>query len=164
MTIRPTTYGDIDTLQAIFVRARQLMAIDGNPTQWEDGYPDRQQLEEDVLRGVSYVVEQDGEVCATFVFIIGGDPTYDIIEDGAWLDNEQLYGTIHRIASNQRIKGVFDTVLDWCTLHCSNLRIDTHQDNRRMIHLIEKAGFCRCGIIYTRNHSPRIAYQRIVIT
>ncbi len=33
MTIRPTTYGDIDTLQAIFVRARQLMAIDGNPTQ-----------------------------------------------------------------------------------------------------------------------------------
>jgi hypothetical protein len=28
------------------------------------------------------------ERCATFVFIIGGDPTYDIIEDGAWLDNE----------------------------------------------------------------------------
>jgi hypothetical protein len=42
------------------VRARQLMAIDGNPTQWGDGYPDRQQLEKDVLRGVSYVVEQDG--------------------------------------------------------------------------------------------------------
>lgn len=98
---------------------------------------------------INYVIEQDGKVCATFVFIIGEDPTYDIIENGAWIDNERPYGTIHRIASNRQLTGVFDLVLDWCTAHCKNIRIDTHQDNRRMIHLIEKAGFSRCGIIYT---------------
>jgi RimJ/RimL family protein N-acetyltransferase len=57
---------------------------------------------------------------------------------------------------------VFDAVLHWCTARCNNIRIDTHQDNQRMIHLIEKAGFARCGIIYTRDHSPRVAYQRLL--
>lgn len=162
MTIRPTTYADMDALLVIFAHARGLMVADGNPTQWGDSYPSRQQLEEDIQRGVSYVIEQDGEVCATFVFIIGKDPTYDIIEDGTWMDDSLPYGTIHRIASDGLQQGVFRTVLDWCTAHCANIRIDTHQDNRRMIHLIEKAGFSRCGIIYTRDHSPRIAYQRLL--
>ena len=78
MTIRPTTYADIDALLAIFAYARQQMTADGNPTQWGDGYPSRQQIEEDIEHGVSFVLEQDGEVCATFVFIIGDDPTTSI--------------------------------------------------------------------------------------
>ena len=162
MTIRPTTYADMDALLTIFAHARQQMAADGNPTQWGDGYPSRQQLEEDIHRGVSYVIEQDGKVCATFAFIIGDDPTYNIIEDGAWLDNQLPYGTIHRIASNGQKKEVFESILSWCTTHCNNIRIDTHQENQRMIHLIKKAGFSHCGIIYTRNHSPRVAYQRVL--
>ena len=100
MTIRPTIYADMDALLTIFAHARQQMAADGNPTQWGDGYPSCNQLQEDIQRGVSYVMEQGGEVCATFVFILGEDPTYQIIEDGAWLDNIHPYGTIHRIASN----------------------------------------------------------------
>jgi RimJ/RimL family protein N-acetyltransferase len=161
MTIRPTTYADIDALLAIFAYARQQMTADGNPTQWGDGYPSHQQIEEDIEHGVSFVLEQDGEVCATFVFIIGDDPTYEIIEDGAWLDDEHTYGTIHRIASSGRAKGVFDRVLDWCSERCGNIRIDTHKDNSRMISLIERAGFTRCGVIYTREHSPREVYQRL---
>ena len=162
MTIRPSTCADIDAMIAVFAYARQQMAADGNPTQWGDGYPSRQQLEEDICRGVSYVLERDGEVCATFVFIIGEDPTYGVLDDGTWVDDIFLYGTIHRIASNGQYNGVFSTVLDWCTARCNNIRIDTHQNNLRMIHLIEKAGFSRCGIIYTRDHSPRIAYQRLL--
>ncbi len=161
MTIRPTTYADIPDLQAIFAHARQQMLCDGNPDQWGNNYPSREQVVEDIQRGVSYVMEEDRVVCATFVFIIGEDPTYDIIDDGSWL-NDLPYGTIHRIASNGKIKGVFGAVLDWCSAYCSNIRIDTHQDNARMLHLIEKHGFTRCGIIYTRDNSPRVAYQRIV--
>lgn len=159
MTIRPSTYADMDALLAIFAHAREQMAADGNAAQWGDTYPSREQLQEDIQRGVSYVIEQDGVVCATFVFILGDDPTYDIIEQGAWL-NDMPYGTIHRIASSGQLSGVFAIVVDWCASICTNIRIDTHQDNARMIHLIEKHGFARCGIIYTREHSPRVAYQR----
>ena len=161
MTIRPTTYADIETLQAIFAYARAQMAADGNPTQWGDGYPSREQLMSDIQRGVSYVVEKAGHPCATFVFIIGEDPTYHYIEDGEWLDDTLLYGTIHRIASNGEQRGIFHTVLHWCSAQCSNIRIDTYHANKRMIHLIEQAHFTRCGIIYTRDNSPRMAYQNL---
>ena len=57
MTIRPTTYADIEVLLDIFAYARAQMAADGNPTQWGDGYPTREQLENDIQRGVSYVIE-----------------------------------------------------------------------------------------------------------
>ena len=160
MTIRPTTYADIDALMAIFADARAQMIADGNPKQWGDGYPSREQLESDIQRGVSYVMEHEGVPCATFVFIIGEDPTYTYIEDGEWLDDTLPYGTIHRIASNGQQRGIFPVVLHWCTAQCPNIRIDTHQDNKRMIHLIEQAQFVRCGIIYTRDNSPRIAFQR----
>ena len=158
MTIRPTTYADIEALMAIFALARAQMAADG-PTQWGDEYPAREQLMSDIRRGVSYIVEHNGQPCATFVFIIGEDPTYAHIEDGEWLDNTMPYGTIHRIASNGERRGIFNTVLHWCSAQCSNIRIDTHQDNKRMIHLIKKANFTHCGIIYTRDNSPRMAYQ-----
>ena len=161
MTIRPTTYADIEALMAIFAYARAQMIADGNPTQWGDGYPSREQLMSDIQRGVSYIVEHNGHPCATFVFIIGDDPTYHYIEDGEWLDDTLPYGTIHRIASNGQERGIFPFVLHWCSAQCPNLRIDTHQDNARMIHLIEQAQFTRCGIIYTRDNSPRIAYQRV---
>ena len=75
MTIRPTTYADIDALLAIFAHARAQMIADGNPTQWGDGYPSCEQLMSDIQRGVSYIVEHKGQPCATFVFIIGEDPT-----------------------------------------------------------------------------------------
>ena len=163
MTIRPTTYADLDALMAIFAHARAQMAADGNPTQWSDGYPTREQLQNDIQRGVSYVIEHKGVPCATFVFIIGTDPTYQYIEDGQWLDDKLPYGTIHRIASNGQQRGIFRAVLNWCSAQCCNIRIDTHQANARMIHLIEQAQFTRCGIIYTRDNSPRIAYQRVTL-
>lgn len=161
MSIRPTTHADIDALLAIFAHARAQMIADGNPTQWGDGYPSREQLMSDIQRGVSYVVEHNGQPCATFVFIIGKDPTYAYIEDGNWLDDTLLYGTIHRIASSGEQRGIFPFVLHWCSAKCSNIRIDTHQDNMRMIHLIKKANFTHCGIIYTRDNSPRMAYQSL---
>ena len=158
MNIRPTTHADIDALLAIFAHARAQMIAEGNPTQWGDGYPSPEQIE-DIQRGVSYVIEHNGQSFATFVFIIGKDPTYAYIEDGQWLDDILSYGTIHRIASNGKQRGIFHVVLNWCLAQCNNIRIDTHKDNKRMIHLIEQAHFQRCGIIYTRNNSPRIAYQ-----
>lgn len=44
------------------------------------------------------------------------------------------------------------------------MRIDTHADNHIMQHVIEKAGFQRCGIIFTDDGTPRIAYQKVINT
>lgn len=44
-----------------------------------------------------YVIEEDGQIHGVFAFILGADPTYAVIEDGAWRSDE-AYGTIHHIA------------------------------------------------------------------
>ena len=98
------------------------------------------------------------EIHGVFVFIIGADPTYEVIEDGAWPDNSP-YGTIHRIAGDGQVKGLLQLCVAFCKTQIKILRIDTHHDNRIMQRAIEKNGFQRCGIIYTANGSPRIAYQ-----
>ena len=44
----------------------------------------------------------------------------------------------------------------------SNIRIDTHLDNRIMQHVIKKYGFTYCGIIYLASGDERLAYQQII--
>ena len=159
MNIRLANYDDLDEIRNIFLVAKGKMVSDGNLEQWKDiDYPFCY-TKEDIDKGQCYVIENDNkELVATFVYIIGEDPTYSYIE-GKWLNNNK-YGTIHRIASNNKEKHIFKTVLDYVLSSGINIRIDTHKDNKRMKHLIEKNGFTYCGIIYVRDGTPRLAYQK----
>lgn len=49
--------------------------------------------------------------------------------------------------------------MDYCKAQIPHLRIDTHEDNKVMQHVLEKYGFVRCGIVYVSDGSPRIAYE-----
>ena len=106
----------------------------------------------------------DTIMLGVFAFILGVDPTYQVIEDGAWLNDTLPYGTIHRLASSGKSKGVASAVIEWCLEHCQSLRADTHADNQIMQHLLEKNGFTRCGIIHVADGTPRIAYQKLALT
>ena len=98
-------------------------------------------------------------VFAAFALIPGEDPTYVRIEAGAWPDDAP-YATIHRLAADGTGRGVTGAVIAWCAAQSPVLRADTHADNAPMQHLLEKHGFVRCGIIYTDDGTPRLAYQR----
>ncbi len=50
--------------------------------------------------------------------------------------------------------------MEYCSKEIKHLRIDTHQDNKIMQHVILKNGFTYCGIIYTGDGSPRLAYEK----
>ena len=150
MTIRKATKADIPQMMAIFAIARKFMAETGNPNQWEESYPSVGLLADDINSGDSYVCMEKGRVVATFVLHGGDDPTYDIIYDGAWKNNNP-YATIHRIATNGKAKGVFRMAMEYALQHYSTIRIDTHRDNKVMQHVIEKAGFEYCGIIHCWN-------------
>ena len=150
---------DLDAVEKVYDAARAYMAASGNPHQWgDDGYPHRELLEEDVSLRRLFVIEENGAVHAVFAFMLGNDPTYAYIEDGQW-PNDKPYGTIHRIASDGLIKGMFTRAFDYCRSQIDEIRIDTHHDNKTMQHVVAKHGFRRCGIIYLENGAPRIAYQ-----
>ena len=156
--IRLARREDLSAILAVYEAARRYMRENGNPTQWGESYPERSMLEEDIRRRQLYVDEQEGAIHGAFAFILGEDPTYAYIEDGAWL-NDAPYGTIHRVAGDGTVRGTFDRCLAFCKGRSGELRIDTHRDNLTMQHLIERSGFTRCGIVYMEDGSPRIAYQ-----
>ncbi len=159
MYVRKTERTDIDTVMQIYARAQKYMVDTGNPTQWKKGYPTREMIESDVEKGISFVCVSEDGIEGVFVYFMGDDPTYSVIEDGEW-QNDLPYGVMHRMASAGRRKGIASFCLDFCFEQCHNLRGDTHKDNKTMQRVFEKNGFIRCGIIYVADGSPRIAYQR----
>ena len=158
MTIRNATLDDIPRMREIFAIARRFMAAKGNPNQWADTYPSLEQLQDDINGGDSYVCLEADRVVATFVLRGGDDPTYDVIYQGSW-KNDNPYATIHRIASSGEVKGIFTHAMKFALLYYSTIRIDTHRDNKVMQKAILKAGFIYCGIIHCWNGDERLAYQ-----
>ena len=153
----PAKTEDLDRILEIYEAARKFMAENGNPTQWNNGYPTRELLETDIRLNRLYSISRNDEICGVFVFFIGDDPTYRYIE-GSWMD-DTAYGVIHRIAGNGG--GIFAAALDFCQAQISHIRIDTHHNNTPMQRVVEKADFSRRGIIYVEDGTPRIAYERV---
>ena len=165
MRIRKTRESEIGRLMEIYERARAFMAETGNPDQWgKRQWPPRDRILQDIREGNSYVcLDGEDRIIGTFYYVFGKDiePTYRVIEDGAWLD-EGPYGVVHRIASDGTRRGTGAFCLNWAYEKSGHLRIDTHADNRVMQGLLTKLGFVPCGIIYVyEDHDPRLAFEKI---
>lgn len=160
MEIRKSTPEDINEVMDCINTARQLMRESGNTVQWTNGYPSKGLMLESIEKGYNFLIINDNEVVATFDFIIGDDPNYSLIENGAWL-NDEKYGVVHRLASNGKAKGVAQFCFEWCFQLFPNIRIDTHETNVAMQKVLERLGYQKCGIIYVADGTPRLAYQKI---
>ncbi len=150
---------DLPEIEKIYAYAREQMRLNGNPTQWGNSSPALELILGDIESGNGHVIEENGEIVGVFAFVIGDDPTYHEIWDGQWL-NDEPYGTIHRIASNGKAKGIFETCTAWCEKQIANIRTDTHADNAPMQHIVRKCGYRRCGIIRVANGTLRTAFQK----
>lgn len=159
MYIRKATMEDLPEILAIYETARGFMSRTGNPTQWKDGYPRRELVCEDIRQECCYVWEDGKEIEGVFYFSGEADPSYRVIEEGSWL-NEEPYGVIHRVASRGSRRGLLAACVSWGQARCRNLRMDTHQDNYVMQKALEKCGFVRCGTVHVEDGTARIAYQK----
>ena len=156
-SIRKASMADMGPVLEVYAAARGIMAENGNPNQWGTGNPPPEILRGDIQKGQLYLIVGDGAIHGAFALIPGEDPTYRVIHGGQWSSRES-YHTIHRLAGDGS-GGIFAACLEYCRENCGYLRIDTHQDNRIMLHLLEKAGFARCGIIHLANGDTRIAFD-----
>ena len=164
MEIRHSKENDLCRIMKIYEFARRFMAEHGNPNQWgPTNWPPKELIRSDIAQGNSYVCICDGRIVGTFFFEQGKDiePTYRVIEDGAWLD-DSAYGVIHRLAGDGSVHGIGRFCIEWAFRQCGHLRIDTHGDNLVMQNLLVKSGFTYCGIIHVTNDNyPRLAYERL---
>ena len=114
-TIENARPSDLSELLGVYNIARDFMRKNGNQNQRGSGYPGEKLLLRDL---------------------------YENIDIGAWLSDTE-YGTIHRVASDGRLTGVFADILTFCEHKISHLRIDTHRDNLIIQKPIERNGFTK---------------------
>ena len=159
-TIKKSVVADIPVIMQLLECGRQKMRANGNLEQWTDGNPKQSLIEDDIMKGNSYILEEDGKAVATFAFIEGPDITYNNIYEGKWKENTLPYHVIHRMASLHGTHGVFKDILEYCFERCNNIRIDTHRQNSIMRNALSKYRFEYCGIIYLLDGAERLAYQQ----
>lgn len=160
MQIRKAKIEELDEIMEIYAIARKFMEEHGNPTQWGQNKPSREQIESDILAEKCYVCMQETKIAAVFYFAKETDKTYTNIYEGNWLNNE-AYAVVHRVASAGIVKGAGSFCMNWASKQCENLKIDTHQDNYVMQNMLKKCGFIHCGTIYLEDGEPRLAFQKI---
>ena len=164
MNVRQSIEDDFEQIMRIYEYARGFMAEHGNPNQWgPTNWPPEELIHSDIAAGNSYVCVCEDKIVGTFFFDQGKDvePTYRMIEDGAWLDDSS-YGVIHRLAGNGSVNGVGSFCIEWAFRQCGHLRVDTHGDNRVMQNLLRKNGFVYRGIIYVeQDRYPRLAFEKL---
>ncbi len=160
---------DLPKIMPIFEEARASMARLGID-QWQDGYPFREDIENDIANHESYVLCINRVIVASFAVLLHEDATYRNIVEGEWLTgNTTNYAAVHRVAvsGSGRRRGLATALLSYAyDLAMENrldaLRIDTHEGNLPMRRTLEKNGFIHCGTIFLENGDTRVAYEKIV--
>lgn len=158
LNVRDATLTDLDQIMKIYKYAQDYMIRSGNPSQWGYSYPEKDLIRSDIRQNICKLICNENEIHGVFALWKGAEPTYAQIQDGGWL-NDEPYVTIHRIAGDGQVRGLFNCAVNYCKSISQNIRIDTHADNLTMQKAIEKEGFVRCGIVHVRDGSERIAYQ-----
>lgn len=171
MTIRNSTPHDLPTIMDIIHYAQRYLAS-LNIDQWQDGYPNEAQILNDISNQESFVLlDNANQLIATFMFTTSKEPTYETIE-GKWLTGDtSKYGVIHRIAvaENCTNKGVAKFIITHCEealnkQRITAMRIDTHQDNLGMQHILKSLNYTYCGIITLTSGALRLAFEKELTT
>ena len=157
MSVRVAKRKDLAKIVRIYERAREFMQNAGNPSQWGNVYPPTSLIEADIASKNLFVLDDGEMIYGVFAFFPLGDEIYENI-DGKWL-NSHPHAAIHRVASSGERRGVLRECVDYCLSVSSNLKIDTHKDNRPMQEALKKLGFCECGKITLPDGGERIAFQ-----
>lgn len=166
MTFEKTKTHELDEVSQIVLEARDRIGRLGID-QWQERYPTREIIAEDIRLGRSYVArDDDGSLCGVFAVIDDGEPTYDKIYDGAWLTDGE-YLAVHRVAvSPQKLRrGVAGSAMRFVEQMAAergraSVRIDTHQGNIPMRGMLERNGYVHCGSIYLESGEHRVAYEK----
>ena len=167
MKFRTSTATDLAQLVAIIEQAKDYLKSCG-VNQWQTGYPNVESLQQDILNQLSYVLVEDEEIIASAAVSFEEEETYQLIYDGQWL-SEMPYAVVHRFVVKDclKSKGIGSCLLKeiehlCLKQHIKSIKIDTHEDNIAMQHLLKKNEFTFCGIIYLADGDKRLAFEKLI--
>ncbi|WP_419155411.1 GNAT family N-acetyltransferase [Weissella minor] len=144
---RLATKNDIKHIMPIIQDGQRNLAAAQIP-QWQDGYPNRTAIENDIAHNEAYVLVNSETIIGYGVIRQTPEPNYRTPLTGTWVDDTTPYVSLHRVVvssqfSGQHLGQIFMSNLLTISysLGFRAARIDTHEKNTRMQHLITATGF-----------------------
>ena len=134
--------------------------------QWQDGYPNPDVVQNDIAKGVGYVLTDNDRIIGYSAVMINDEPAYAGIE-GKWITNGDFV-VVHRVAVSPDYLGqglsarIMKHIEDFALQNNINsIKVDTNFDNPAMMRIFEKLGYVYCGEVYFRG-SARRAYEKVL--
>lgn len=166
ITLRQAHQNDVSIIWEIIQQAILKRKREGS-TQWQNGYPNEQVIQDDIDKGYGYVAVAEGQIVGYIAIIFDGEPAYDNIE-GAWISNAP-FAVLHRLAVRQdtAIKGIGSAMMNAVeaivqSKNFTVIRVDTNFDNLPMLNVFRKLGYQYCGIVLLPG-GAREAFEKILV-
>jgi hypothetical protein len=102
MQLRKAGLNELPVIWEILQQAIEQRRQDGSD-QWQNGYPNKQIVYDDIANGYGYVITQNNVIIAYAAIIFGVEPAYNDIK-GQWLTND-TYVVVHRVATTNSSRG-----------------------------------------------------------
>lgn len=165
MMLRRAEISDIPVILSITDAGRRAQREQGF-VQWNDGYPDKNTIEDDIILGGARLLI-DGDTPVAYASLITSDPGYESLGD-IWHYGGR-YGVIHRMAVSDayRGKGVAGLFFDLLEAEAADngieaIRVDTGIENKVMQHILTRRHYLAHGL-HTFPWGPRFAYEKLLI-
>lgn len=165
--IRPATISDLPQIKKLTEKCAEAMKL-MDIFQWNEDYPSRQRLENDILKQELYILEEEKVLLGIVALTSEMDEEYIPVN---WLtrNHQNLY--IHRLASNPNHwgEGIGRKLMDFAENFASkngfvSVRLDTFSQNQRNQIFYEKRGYKKLENIYFPKQSefPFYCYEKIL--
>jgi ribosomal protein S18 acetylase RimI-like enzyme len=148
--------GDLDALNAMFRRTIRHMR-DNGLDQWDDVYPDRSQLAEDISRGEMYLLRKAGASSAPYApgeivaAVVLNEDQWDGYETMTWSHDGKI-AVVHRLCVDptHQKRGIAKLTFQLGENLLKSrgydaIRLDTFSQNTRAVAFYERAGYTRVG-------------------
>ncbi|MDQ0475801.1 GNAT superfamily N-acetyltransferase [Chryseobacterium sp. MDT2-18] len=162
---RKAVSDDKETIWKILQQAIERRKNDGS-TQWQDGYPNPETIENDIQKNYGFVLTSDHDILGYAAVISDTEPAYESIE-GKWLSDGK-YIVVHRVAVSTESAGrgiathIFKEIEKFAlSQNILSIKVDTNFDNYPMLKILEKLGYQYCGEVYFRN-AARKAFEKLL--
>lgn len=146
MIIKKAKIEELDDIFDIYKNAIDLLN-EKNIHQWDEAYPTKNVIEQDILKGQMYIGIENGKIVS--VAVINNDFDEQYI-NGNWLyDN---FVVIHRVCVNpiyqnqkigQRTMSLIEDLLK--NKGIESIRLDAYSKNPHSLHMYEKIGYKKTG-------------------
>lgn len=165
--IRKATATDLDSIKSLTEACATAMRENGI-FQWNEYYPSREKLRQDIEREELFVLQEEEEILGIVVLTPEMDEEYVPIK---WLapGGNNLY--IHRLATRPSVwgSGYGQKLMDFAenlavSQGYQSVRLDTFSQNRRNQRFYERRGYKRLGNIYFPKQSdhPFYCYEKLL--